>query len=190
MRMMLPGRVAIVAATLSFAAPAAMPLAAGPGQAPVRPVENLDLARYLGRWYEVARLPNRFQQRCMGNVTATYGRRDDGRIDVRNTCTTAEGMIESRGVARLADRSGPPSTLEVRFAPAILSIFPAVWGDYWVLDIAADYSTAVVGSPDRQYLWLLSRTPRVDQETYARMVDAARSQGFDVDALARTPQQE
>lgn len=178
-----------MAATVLCAA-AATTLATQSDQSPVRPVENLDLGRYLGRWYEIARFPNRFQERCTGNVTATYSRRDDGRIDVRNACTTAEGTIESRGVARLADRSGPTSTLEVRFAPAILSLFPAVWGDYWVLDIAPDYGTAVVGSPDRRYLWLLSRTPLVDQATYARMVAAARSQGFDVDALERTPQQE
>ena len=162
--------------------------AANPTPPPVQPVATIDLERYLGRWYEIARFPNRFQEKCTGNVTAQYARRDDGRLDVRNACATNEGTVETNGVARRADKRGPASRLEVRFAPAILSFLPAVWGDYWILDIAPDYSTAVVGSPDRQYLWFLSRTPYVDQATYARMVGVARSQGFDVERLQRTPQ--
>ena len=155
---------------------------------PVRPVTSVDLDRYLGRWYEIARVPNRFQKTCTGNVVVYYTKRDDGRIDVRNTCRTAEGGIEARGVARRADKDGPSSVLEVRFAPAILSFIPAVWGDYWILDLAPDYGTAVVGSPDREYLWFLSRTPHVDQATYARMIQAARSQHFDIDRIERTSQ--
>ncbi len=155
---------------------------------PVRPVDDVNLERYLGTWYEIARIPNRFQKKCTGDVMARYAKRDDGRLDVVNSCTTAEGTVETRGVARRARRDGPSSILEVRFAPAILSFLPAVWGDYWILDITPDYDSAVVGSPDRQYLWLLSRTPQVDQAAYARMVERARAQGFDVELLERTPQ--
>lgn len=154
----------------------------------VEPVDDVDLERYAGRWYEIARYPNRFQKRCTGNVAVYYATRPDGRIDVRNTCDTAKGPIEAQGIARRATENGPASVLKVRFAPAFLSFLPQVWGDYWVLDLSADYTTAVVGTPDHEYLWLLSRTPDVDQPTYARMVQAARSQGFNEGRLVRTPQ--
>ncbi|WP_396624507.1 lipocalin family protein [Luteitalea sp.] len=155
--------------------------------APVRPVPALDLDRYMGRWYELARYPNRFQKRCTGDVVVYYARRADGRVDVKNTCVTEKGPIEAVGVARRVDPKGPPSVLEVRFAPAFLSFLP-VWGAYWVLDLAPDYSTALVGSPDRDYLWVLSRTPQVDQPTYDRLVEAARAQGFDTGRIVRTRQ--
>ena len=154
--------------------------------AQVRPVSNLDVDRYMGRWYELARYPNRFQKKCTGNVAVSYTRRTDGRIDVTNTCATASGPIAANGVARRADANGPASVLEVRFAPAFLSFLP-VWGDYWVLDLAPDYSTALVGTPDREYLWILARTPSVDEPTYARLVEAARSQGYDAARIIRTP---
>lgn len=154
----------------------------------VDPVPDVDLERYAGRWYEIARYPNRFQNKCTRNVVVYYATRPDGRIDVRNTCDTAKGPIEAKGMARRASKDGPPSVLEVRFAPAFLSFLPQVWGDYWILDLAPDYSTAVVGTPDHEYLWFLSRTPDVDQPTYARMVQAARSQGFNEGRLVRTPQ--
>lgn len=155
---------------------------------PVQPVPAVDLERYAGRWYEIARYPNRFQRDCTGDVIVSYAARSDGRMNVRNTCATAMGAIEAVGVARKAASRGPSSVLEVRFAPAILSFLPAVWGDYWILDLAPDYTTAVVGDPTRTYLWILSRTPQIDGPTYARLVDAVRRQGFDVERLVRTPQ--
>jgi apolipoprotein D and lipocalin family protein len=179
---LIAGGLAAIAATVAAGSSAQSP-------PPVRPVATVDLDRYLGRWYEIARFPNRFQKKCTGNVVVYYSKRDDGRIGVRNTCGTTDGAIEANGVARRADEDGPSSILEVRFAPAILSFIPAVWGDYWILGLAPDYSTAVVGSPDREYLWFLARTPEVDQATWARMVEDARSQGFDVDRLARTKQE-
>lgn len=147
-----------------------------------------DVDRYLGRWYELGRFPNRFQEKCVGDVVADYVARSDGRIDVHNSCTAAAGPTQSSGVARQAHADGPASVLQVRFAPAWLSFLPAVWGDYWVIDVDADYSTAVVGTPDRAYLWILSRTPRIDMPTWSRLLDAARRQGFDVARLVRTPQ--
>jgi apolipoprotein D and lipocalin family protein len=170
------------------ALPATHPAAQPSTPTPVRPVPEVDLERYAGRWYEIARYPNAFQRTCTRDVVASYSLRPDGKVDVRNTCTTSQGAIEAVGVARKADPRGPSSMLEVRFAPAVLSFLPAVWGDYWILDVAPDYSTAVVGDPTRTYLWLLARTPLVDGPTYARLIDAARRQGFDVDRLVRTPQ--
>jgi len=116
-----------------------------------------------------------------------YTLRDDGRVEVVNRCRTADGTTdEAKGVARVAGRDGSNARLEVRFAPAFLSFLPMVWGDYWIIDLAADYSTAVVGSPDREYLWLLARAPSVEAHVYDRMVDAARREGFETAKLELT----
>ena len=152
-------------------------------------VARVELDRYTGTWFEVARFANRFQRHCLGDVTATYRRRADGRLDVVNRCRTAKGSIdEAVGVARSVS-PGSNAKLEVRFAPRILSLLPFVWGDYWIIDLADDYSAAVVGSPDRQYLWLLARTPAVSAETYQAMLAAAAGQGYDIDRLERTAHQ-
>jgi apolipoprotein D and lipocalin family protein len=156
-------------------------------QAPVTPVAEVDLARYAGRWYEVARFPNRFQAMCAGETTADYDLLPDGQVRVVNACRRSDGgMTRAEGRARLAQPEGPSSRLKVRFAPALLSFLPMVWGDYWILDLTADYSAALVGSPNRDYLWVLSRTPQLDEATYQRMVAAAAAQGFDVARLMRS----
>ena len=153
--------------------------------APVRTVPRVDLERYAGDWFEIARFPNRFQRSCTGDVRASYARRADGQIDVVNRCRTAKGRTEARGLARIADtQSG--AKLKVRFAPAWLSWLPAVWGDYWVIGLAPDYSWAVVGDPGREYLWILSRTPSLDADALAAARAAARDNGFDVDRLVLT----
>lgn len=157
------------------------------GQGPVRPVPAVDLARYAGRWYEVARLPNSFQAKCTGETTADYELLPGGQIRVVNQCRQADGtMKRAEGRARLADRKGPTSKLKVRFAPAFLSFLSAVWGDYWVLDLTEDYSAALVGEPGRRYLWILSRTPVLPDSICRRMLDTAERQGFDVTRLIRT----
>jgi apolipoprotein D and lipocalin family protein len=151
----------------------------------VRTVERVDLKRYAGDWYEVARLPNRFQRRCVGDVRARYVIRADGRLDVLNQCRTADGTIDATGVARVVD-TNTFAKLKVRFAPAALSFLPFVWGDYWILALASDYSWAVVGSPDRRYLWILSRTPLLPATVFAEAVAAARANGFDTERLSPT----
>jgi apolipoprotein D and lipocalin family protein len=158
------------------------------GKPEVRAVAAVDLARYAGRWYEIGRLPNRFQRRCACCVTASYALEGDGRISVVNECRAGDGeRIRAAGVARLADRDGPASKLKVRFAPRLLSFLPFVWGDYWVLDLADDYSFALVGEPKRKYLWVLSRTPTLSEERYRALLDAAKSMGYDTDRVVRTP---
>jgi len=154
---------------------------------PPRTVDGVDFDRYVGTWYELARLPNRFQDDCTGHVTATYSRLDVRKLRVVNRCRTADGESVAEGIARPAGK-GATGQLEVRFAPAWLSFLPFVWGDYWILALADDYSTAVVGSPDREYLWLLSRTPSVSVETYDALVAEAGARGYRVDRLQRTPQ--
>lgn len=180
----------IAGATIVLAAATALPTTGAAAQtaAPPRTVPFVDLDRYAGEWFEIARFPNRFQRQCVGDVRASYARRPDGRLDVVNRCRTADGQIEARGVARIVD----PRTfarLKVRFAPAWLTFLPFVWGDYWILGLADDYSWAVVGSPDREYLWILARTPQLDEKRAAAARGVAGANGFDVERLTPAAQE-
>jgi len=173
----------VLAASASAADGAVRPAVGGEARA----VAEVDLARYAGKWYEIARLPNRFQKRCVGDVSATYTLREDGKVDVLNVCRAGDGStIEARGLARRADRDGPASRLKVRFAPGYLSWLPMVWADYWVLELAPDYSHALVGTPNHKYLWILARTPALDEATYERIVAVAAEQGFPINGLMRS----
>jgi apolipoprotein D and lipocalin family protein len=154
----------------------------------VRPVQEVDLTRYAGRWHEVARFPNRFQAQCAGETTADYELLPNGQMRVVNRCRRADGeMTRAEGRARVARTGGPASMLKVRFAPGFLAFLPMVWGNYWILDLTEDYRAALVGDPSRAYLWILSRTPELDQPTYQRMVATAAAQGFDVSRLVPSP---
>jgi apolipoprotein D and lipocalin family protein len=176
-----------IAVALAVTAPT--PGGVQPQAQPVRAVAFVDLDRYVGDWYEIARFANRFQRQCLGDVRATYAHRPDGRLDVVNQCRTADGEMDARGVARIVDARSF-AKLKVRFAPSWLSWLPAVWGDYWVIGLAPDYSWAVVGDPGRDYLWILARAPHLDDESIAQARAAARDQGFDVERLVLTPQSE
>ncbi|HEY4293337.1 lipocalin family protein [Luteibacter sp.] len=151
--------------------------------APVTPVSHLDLERYTGTWHEIARLPMYFQRKCTGPVTATYTLRADGTVAVHNECVTADGgTISSDGVAR---RPEPFSQgkLQVRFAPKWLSWLPMVWADYWVIALDDDYRWAMVGQPGRKYLWILSRTPQLDEPTFSSLKKNAATMGYDLAPL-------
>jgi apolipoprotein D and lipocalin family protein len=168
-----------------FVAPS---LAAQASAAAVQSVPSVDLARYAGRWHEVARLPNAFEKACDRNTTADYELLADGTIRVVNSCVRKDGgVMRAEGRARLADPHGSASRLKVRFAPAWLSFIPMVWGDYWVLELTPDYGAALVGDPSRKYLWILARTPNPDEATYQQLVSTAAAQGFDVKRLQRAP---
>jgi apolipoprotein D and lipocalin family protein len=175
------------AAAVALAAAATLQPATARAQtpAPVRTVPFVDLDRYAGDWFEIARFPNRFQRQCVGDVRASYARRSDGRLDVVNRCRTADGHTDARGVARIVDEQ-TFARLKVRFAPAWLSVLPLVWGDYWIIGLASDYSWAVVGDPGRDYLWILARAPHLDEESAAAARAAARASGYDVERLVQT----
>ena len=179
---------------LAFAIAAAMVLAPGSGQAqqassnganqPLKnvPVPALDLDRYLGQWHEIAHLPMFFQRKCVSDTTATYTLKDNGRIEVRNACRTADGSRQ-QSVGEAKAVAGSPGALKVRFAPAWLGWVPGIWGDYWVLDFDPEYRWALVGGPSKKYLWILSREPRMDAALFGRLKSAAEARGYDLKDL-------
>jgi len=157
---------------------------------PEQPLEvapAVNLVRYSGTWYEIARLPNRFQEQCAGDVTATYTLLDNREIRVVNRCRKESGEFdEAEGRARLASDDGPNTKLKVRFAPAFLSFLPFVWGDYWIIELAPDYSYAVIGEPSRKYLWILSRAPSIEESTLQDILARVKQKGYDLNGLVRT----
>ena len=157
---------------------------------PVTTVEQVDLNRYCGTWYEIAHLPNWFQRKCAGNTTAEYSILPDGRIRVVNRCGKADGgVITAEGIARKKDRNGSNSKLEVRFAPSWLGWLPMVWGSYWIIDLGSDYSYAAVGDPSRKYLWILSRTKSLDPAVRDAIIKRLKIMGFDTEKLIYTRQE-
>lgn len=146
------------------------------------PVKQLDLERYLGQWHEIAHLPMFFQRQCVDDITATYTGMPDGRIAVHNACRTQDGKTDAAdGVARTTGKAA--GALEVRFAPAWLSWLPWVWADYWVLDVDPDYRWAVVGSPSRDYLWVLAREPHMQRTQFEALRHRAAQRGYPVEKL-------
>jgi apolipoprotein D and lipocalin family protein len=148
--------------------------------AELRVFPSVDLARYSGKWYEIARLPNRFQRDCAGDVTATYTVRPDRKITVLNECRTAAGRTKSAtGTAWVASDKGPNTKLKVSF-------FLPFRGDYWIIDLDPGYRWAVIGEPDRKYFWILARDARMDAATYEGILRRAREQGYRLEGLIRT----
>lgn len=151
----------------------------GPAMPPLETVGQLDLARYSGTWYEIAAYPTWFQKGCT-NTEATYTLRPDGRITVVNRCQRGpEGKIDSvEGVAWVPDAS-EPAKLKVRF------FWPFV-GDYWVIDLDPNYAYAVVGHPRRETLWILSRTPMMDEALYRSILARLEQTHYDTARLVKT----
>lgn len=155
-------------------------LAACSSHAPLATVAAVDLERYAGDWYEVARLPNRFQTDCAGDVMARYTRIGN-EIHVLNCCRQANGEVMSAdGMAKVVPNSGN--------ARLRVSFFWPFYGDYYVLALDPNYQWALVGAPDRAYLWLLSRTPQLPEPVSTTLVQKAQSLGFNTEALQFTKQ--
>ena len=150
-------------------------------QAPLATVSHVDLTRYAGLWYEIARYPNAFERKCDRNVTAAYTLRSDGKIGVENACLRSDGSrTVARGWARVVD---PHSSAKLK-----VTFFWPFFGNYWILDLSPDYRYAVVGEPGRKYLWILSRTPQMDPELYASITSRLAGKGFDASRLLRVRQ--
>ncbi len=151
-------------------------------------VSAIDIPRYMGTWYEIAKFPNWFQKKCVSHTRAQYSLRSDGSLQVVNRCKLASGeMDEAIGAARQIGSASSPK-LQVRFAPQWLSMIPVVWGDYWVIALDDNYQWVAVSEPGREYLWILSRTPRIDAQTYASLLLRLSGLGLDVQKLESTPQ--
>jgi apolipoprotein D and lipocalin family protein len=157
--------------------------------APIKTIASLDVARYQGTWYEIAKFPNWFQRKCIADTNATYKIKDDGNVSVTNRCSFEGGEKgEAIGTARQIGGSTSP-TLEVRFAPAWLAFLPMVWGDYWVIDLDPEYQLAAVSDPGRKYLWILSRTKKVDPGKYQALLGRlVNDNAFNLEQLSLTPQ--
>jgi apolipoprotein D and lipocalin family protein len=148
----------------------------------LRTVPRVDLQRYLGTWYDIASFPQRFQLGCTG-TSATYTIRGEGEINVLNRCrkgSLAGKEDSAKGLARVVDQT-TNAKLEVSF-------FRPFWGDYWIIDLGANYEYAVVGHPSRDYLWILSRAKTMDSTVYQGILGRLREQGYQVERLNRTPQ--
>lgn len=152
-------------------------------------VEAVDLRRYLGTWYEIARLPFEHEDPGARNVTAHYSLNEDGSIRVVNRNINEEGEAEEAvGEAKPVDATN--SKLTVSFLPEGLRWVPFTKGDYWILRLDPDYTTSLVGTPDRKYLWLLSRTPVMQEARRNDWLEYARAKGFDISRIILTPQAE
>lgn len=145
----------------------------------VTSVESLDLDRYCGLWFEIGRLPLRWEAAEAADITASYSIADDGSVRIDNRCLDKSGK-PSQALGQATPVDGKPGRLEVSFLPGLLRWIPFTKGDYWVLKIDDDYSVALVGSPDRKYLWLLAREPHIDPEIQKGYLAEATRQGFDL----------
>lgn len=162
--------------------------AAASERASLATIERLDVPRYMGTWHEIAKYPNWFQRRCVADTSARYTQLPDGTVQVLNRCRREDGSFDQAlGQARQLGAADSPR-LQVRFAPAWLGFIPLVWGDYWVIDLDADYQLVAVSEPRREYLWILSRTPQVDAARYDALVQRLIRMGFDANRLERTRQ--
>ena len=150
------------------------------------PVASVDLNKYVGTWYEIARIPNSFQSKCAMNTTATYVMRKDGEIDVINRCVGSDGNVNiAEGVAKVMDTK-TNAKLKVSFVKILgIRLF---WGDYWIIGLDRDYRYAVVGTPSRKYGWILGRTPALSDEEKEAISNILTKQGYNPEDFVPTEQ--
>jgi apolipoprotein D and lipocalin family protein len=147
---------------------------------PLHVVSFVDLTRYTGTWYEIARYPHKFQKGCIGSK-ATYALRDDGKLSVLNECyedTDKNTLRSAKGKAWIVD-TNTNAKLKVSF-------FWPFSGDYWIIDLGKNYEYAVIGHPDRKYLWILSRTQVMDASKYEGILNRLQEHHYDTSRLIRT----
>jgi apolipoprotein D and lipocalin family protein len=158
----------------------------------LQPLPSLDVASYMGTWYQVLWFPNRFQKQCVADTAATYRDLGNGTAEVSNRCRTADGTTDSvvgvarppAGVSRI-DSNGQlqPARLEVSFLPSWLRWTGIGWGAYWVVDLAPDGRYAIVSEASREYLWVLSRKPALTSDDDRAIRAKLQTLGFDLTLL-------
>jgi len=163
---------------LAVVCPGRQTAQADTGLPPLQTVPQVDLKRYLGQWYEIARYPNWFQKGCLES-SASYAWRDDGDIEVLNRCRDSEDgrQRQAKGHAWVVD--------SVSNAKLKVSFFWPFRGDYWIIELGKEYEYAVIGTPNRKYFWILSRTRSMDDSLYAAILQRAKQQGFDPGLMVR-----
>ena len=140
-------------------------------------VPHVELSKYLGKWYEIAHLPAKFQDGC-NQTTATYSLLKDGNVSVLNECIKDGKVKKAQGKAKIVDKASG-AKLKVTF-------FWPFYGDYWIINLGAEYEYAVVGTPNRKYLWILNRASQIDDNQFSQLVESLKSKGFDVNKLIKT----
>lgn len=175
-----------LASSLAVIACTSAPLQADRG-VPLQPVAAVDLARYAGTWHEIARTPFAIQDRCARDTTASYQPLEGGRIAVLNRCVLPDGReFSADGTAWVVD----PATnarLEVSFLPAWLRWLPIGRGDYWILELAPDYSWVVIGEPRRRYAWILARSTALPDAIYRDLLQRLARHGYDSSRIRPSP---
>ena len=155
---------------------------------PLHTIEKVELDKYLGVWYEVARKPMYFQNKCDRDVSATYTLNENGNIGVDNRCYTKDGQL-NQSIGEAFIKNAPFNTkLKVSFLPESVRWLPVGRGDYWILKIDDAYQTVLVGEPRRRYLWVLSRSAQPDQAVVKEYLDYAQSIGYDIGDVIHTKQ--
>lgn len=154
----------------------------------LKTVHSVDLIRYQGTWYEIARLPNRFQDHCAGDVTANYRKLEQGGIAVTNRCRDHGGeWDEAIGFARVVD---PASNAKLEVSFVSLFGWHLFWGDYWIISLDQDYQWVIVGEPGRDYGWVLARSQTLSSEALISIDQQLTSAGYDPDQFISTQHSE
>lgn len=186
---------ALVMAVMSIAPASAAAPSASHAAPPLQPLAQLEVAPYMGRWYQVAYYPNFFQRQCVSDTSATYRDRGDGTVEVTNRCRTSTGGFDQvvgtaravSGVSTLSAGLVKPARLEVSFLPAWLRWTGIGWGAYWVVDRPEHGRYAIVSEGKREYLWVLSRTPALSAEDRQAVRQRLLELGFDLERLQDHP---
>jgi apolipoprotein D and lipocalin family protein len=149
-------------------------------------VEYVDLKKYAGLWYEIARIPNGFQDQCVKGTRAEYILKEDGEISVVNSCIDKDGEVDDAdGVARVVEKNSN-AKLEVSFV-SFLGWRP-FWGDYWIIGLDENYQWAIIGTPSRKYGWVLSRTKKIEEQTMNKIWEILKEQGYNRSDFEMSPQ--
>lgn len=155
----------------------------------IQTVQSVDLSKYLGKWHEIARLPNHFQKQCISDVTAEYALSKNKKwVQVTNSCINKNKKLEQAIARAYIVDAKTNAKIKVNFLPVFLHWLNIGFGNYWILDLGKNYEYALVGDPTLKYLWVLSRTNKMDVYTYHQLLQKAKQLGFDVDKMVLTKQ--
>ncbi len=155
---------------------------------PLQTVDKVQLDRYLGVWYEIARKPMYFENKCSRDITATYTLNENGNVSVTNRCLSKDGQLQ-QSIGEAFVQNAPFNTkLKVSFLPEAIRWLSVARGDYWILKIDDDYQTVLIGEPRRKYMWVLSRSAQPDQAVVNEYLEYAKSVGYNLTDLIHTKQ--